>query len=133
MYRCEICGKAADIHHIVYRSEGGLNFPVNYKYLCPEHHRGKYGPHRDKTTDLKYKLEMQGHLERILEKPYYKSSQLMSYLGLNNGSVKRLIKDLKCYKEGYKSTEIIFKLMGNKRYDEAMYMEYEDLVMALSL
>ncbi len=33
-YYCEICGDYADVHHIVHRSEGGLDFKLNYKYLC---------------------------------------------------------------------------------------------------
>ena len=47
-YYCEICGDYADVHHIVHRSEGGLDFKLNYKYLCKKHHRSKLGPHRDK-------------------------------------------------------------------------------------
>ena len=56
-YYCEICGDYADVHHIVHRSEGGLDFKLNYKYLCKKHHRSKIGPHRDKVVDLNYKLE----------------------------------------------------------------------------
>ena len=62
MLLCEICNAPADIHHIVHRSEGGLDIKLNYKYLCPQHHRGKSGPHHSKEVDLKYKLELQNKL-----------------------------------------------------------------------
>ena len=39
-------------HHIVYRSQGGLDFEMNYKYLDSNSHRGINGPHRNKETDL---------------------------------------------------------------------------------
>lgn len=43
---CEVpgCGKPGQRHHIVFRSQGGLDIPVNYKYLCPEHHTGNESP-----------------------------------------------------------------------------------------
>ena len=53
---CEICGKEpAERHHIVFKSQGGLDIDVNFIYLCPEHHRGPEGPHMCKKTDLMYK------------------------------------------------------------------------------
>ena len=61
MFFCEICNKPADIHHIVHRSEGGLDIEINYKYLCNEHHRGKNGPHHSIEIDLKYKLDIIGY------------------------------------------------------------------------
>ena len=64
-YYCEICGDYADVHHIVHRSEGGLDFKLNYKYLCKKHHRSKLGPHRDKVVDLNYKLEMQNEDKKV--------------------------------------------------------------------
>lgn len=124
-YFCEICGKKADIHHIVHKCDGGLDFTLNYKYLCPQHHRGKSGPHRDKFVDLNYKLEMQNKLRALFTKRYYSLDNLSSLLNINKNTLKRITKKLKLYKEGYLSEDIIFELMGCKIYSE----EYiEDLL-----
>lgn len=124
-YCCNICKKDADIHHIVHRSEGGLDFELNYKYLCPYHHRGKKGPHKDKFVDLKYKLEMQQKLELILTKDYYTLDEIHTLLHIKKNQLKKLSKNLKLYKEGYLKKDIIFELMGRKIYSE----EYiEDLL-----
>lgn len=124
-YFCEICRKEGDIHHIVHRSEGGLDFELNYKYLCPNHHRGKNGPHKDKFVDLKYKLEMQIILESTLKKEFYSLNEVYELIHIKKNQLKRLSKNLKLYKEGYLSKDIIFELMGRKKYSK----EYiEDLL-----
>ena len=117
---CEICGAPADVHHIVHRSEGGLDIDLNYKYLCPKHHRGKKGPHHCKEVDIRYKIELQEKLFYILRKEYYSSKSLCSLLGIPKNTLKRMKKDLKLYKEGYKKTDIILKIMGGKFYSEEM-------------
>ena len=104
MYNCEICGNKADIHHIVHRSEGGFDIELNYKYLCAYHHRGKNGPHQNQFVDLQYKIEMQSKLYNILTKEYYSPKEISQILGIHNNSLKRLLKNLKRYKEGYKKT-----------------------------
>lgn len=125
-YSCEICQKEGDVHHIVHRSEGGLDFELNYKYLCPNHHRGKNGPHKDKFTDLKYKLEMQTKLELTLKKEFYSLKEIYELLHIKKNQLKRISKNLRLYKEGYLSKDIIFELMGRKKYSK----EYiEDLIL----
>ena len=93
-YYCEICGDYADVHHIVHRSEGGLDFKLNYKYLCKKHHRSKIGPHRDKVVDLNYKLEMQNNLRELFIKSFYTGNDIKIMLGLTPGSLKKLTKVL---------------------------------------
>ena len=93
MLRCQICGKPAERHHIVYKSQGGVDFPLNFKYLCPEHHRGEYGPHKNRKLDLKYKLEMQHKLEKLLYKKFYTLDELITLLQINKGMLKKLLKD----------------------------------------
>ena len=134
MFYCEICGKKADIHHIIHRSQGGLDFPLNYKYLCQEHHRGKNGPHKCPEIDLKYKLELQSKLLTLLHKKYYTSQELYSLLNITNNSLKRLTKKMKLYKEGYLKDDIIFCLMGNYFYTYEMLedLKLEHLVLKLS-
>lgn len=126
MEKCEVCGREADIHHIIHRSEGGLDFSLNYKYLCSSHHRGKNSPHSNSKIDIEYKLDLQDKLEKILWKEYYTIDELIILLDLNKSKAKKFIKQLKHYKEGYKSSEVIFCIMGRKRYTEDMLDEYED-------
>lgn len=118
MFFCEICNKKADIHHIIHRSEGGLDIEINYKYLCEKHHRGKDGPHRSLETDIKYKIELQNKLYTLLPKEYYSYKELGRILDLSVNSLKKITKNVKLYKEGYKTDHIILKLMGNKLYSQ---------------
>lgn len=117
---CEICNAPADIHHIIHRSEGGLDIQLNYKYLCPYHHRGKYGPHHCKEVDLRYKLNLQNKLFDVLKKDYYSFKELALQLNIPKNTLKRITKNLKLYKEGYKKSDVIFKIMGEKLYSEEM-------------
>jgi hypothetical protein len=128
LLRCEICGKQADKHHIVYRSQGGVDFPINFRYLCSEHHRGKNGPHKNRRLDLEYKIEMQRNLEELLFKDYYTMDELSFLLEINRGMLKKLLKDYRLYKEGYKKSDIIHRLMGKKVYTEDMLEEYYDFI-----
>ncbi len=125
MYFCEICNEKADIHHIIHRSEGGFDIEINYKYLCPKHHRGKNGPHRSLETDIKYKIELQDKLYNILNKEYYTSKELGSILNIPLNTLKRITKNIKLYKEGYKKDDIILTLMGNKLYSEETLEDLE--------
>lgn len=120
MSLCEICNSEADIHHIVHRSEGGFDIELNYKYLCPSHHRGKYGPHQSKEVDLRYKLDLQNKLYDMLKKDYYSFKELALELNIPKNTLKRITKNLKLYKEGYKKSELIFKIMGENFYSEEM-------------
>lgn len=135
MYICEVCGSLGDIHHIVHKSEGGYDFELNYKYLCDIHHRGLHGPHVDKKIDILYKLELQNKLYRLLPKEYYTTKELLKILNLSPNALKRLVKNLKNYKEGYSKEAIILKLMGGIKYTEDMIrqLELEDLFKKISI
>ena len=118
MFFCEICNEKADIHHIVHRSEGGLDIELNYKYLCEKHHRGKNGPHHSIETDIKYKLELQNKLYSLLPKEYYTFKELVQILELSINALKRITKNIKLSKEGYKKDYIIIHIMGGTLYSE---------------
>ncbi|MDT8718741.1 HNH endonuclease [Clostridium sp. 19966] len=128
MLRCEICGRSADKHHIIHRCEGGINHQINIKYLCEEHHRGSKGPHKSIEIDLKYKLELQYKLMKIFNKDFYNMDKICEKLDIKLAVVKRLMKDFKLYKQGYKSQDIIFAFMGKKLYSEDMLEYYCDFV-----
>lgn len=120
MFYCEVCNEKADIHHIIHRSEGGFDIDINYKYLCPEHHRGKNGPHHSMETDIKYKLELQNKLYSLLPKSFYSLKELSVILNVSQSALKRITKNIRLYKEGYKKNDIILTLMGGKLYSEEM-------------
>lgn len=126
MAKCEVCGRKAEIHHIVNRCQGGIDFSLNYKYLCSEHHRGGNGPHKNWRVDMHYKMEMQRYLCEILYKEYYTLEEIGEVLYINKNRAKKLMKSCKLHKEGYKKEDIILKLMGNKKYDSYMLEKYDD-------
>ena len=123
MLKCEICGKLADKHHIVYKSKGGIEFPLNIRYLCSEHHRGTNGPHKNRKLDLEYKLDMQRKLQEVLIKEVYPIEELVPLLNINKGMIKRLLKEYNLDDKGFRKSDIIFRLMGRKKYDEKMLLE----------
>jgi biotin operon repressor len=128
LYKCEVCGRAADKHHIVHRSQGGIDFSLNIKHLCDEHHRGKTGPHKNRTTDLQYKLELQYNLRSLLTKEYYRMEELADTLRINSRMIRKLVKGLKTHKEGYRSKDVIYRLMGEKEYNEYMLEEFCEFI-----
>lgn len=103
-------------HHIVYKSQGGLDFELNYKYLTPEQQRGNDGPHLCKKTDLKYKLELQGKLEKLLDKSHYQIDELIVILGLKKQQAKRAFRKLPVYRKGMSREDVIQRLMGGRLY-----------------
>lgn len=103
-------------HHIVFRSQGGLDFELNYKYLTPEQHKGDNGPHLNKKTDLKYKKELQEKLEKILDKNYYSIEELTEILGLRERQAYKAFRKLPFHIEGLKKEDAIKRLMGGRFY-----------------
>lgn len=131
--RCEVCGKEhAEIHHIIHKSEGGIDLEINYKYLCSEHHRGRYGPHKNNKLDLQYKLELLKKLNTLFDKSYYSQIEIQMKLSINKSKAKKFLKGLKMYKEGYKREDIIYNIMGKKNYDDLDFFHFNDFV-ALNL
>lgn len=126
MNKCIVCGAEGERHHIVFKNGGGFDFPLNYIYLCSEHHRGKNGPHKNRIVDIKYKINMQNSLFQILNKEYYTMDDIKNMLYINPRQVKILVKDIPKHKQGYKSKDIIKKLMGGRFYYEFMLDEYYD-------
>ncbi|BAQ14700.1 hypothetical protein CBB2_2590 [Clostridium botulinum] len=114
---CEVCGRLyPEKHHIVSKSQGGLDFFLNFKYLCVEHHKGKKSPHMCKKIDLEYKKELQAKLKNKLIQDYYTENELIKILELNRRQVKKMCRKFLLYKEGYKTEDIIRRLMGGKLY-----------------
>ena len=103
-------------HHIIFKSQGGLDFELNYKRLTPEQHRGSKGPHRCRKTDLRYKRELQRKLEKILTDEFYTVEELIKILGLKERQAYRAFRKIKQHEKGIKREDVIFRLMGNRFY-----------------
>lgn len=100
---------------IIFRSQGGLDFELNYKYLDSESHRGNLGPHKCKETDLMYKKELQEKLENLLTKEYYNIKELIDLLGLKEVQANRAFRKL-LKVNGIDRETVIRRLMGGRLY-----------------
>lgn len=114
---CEVCGSPyIEKHHIVFRSQGGLDYDLNFKYLCAEHHKGNYSPHKNRYVDLCYKRQMQERLFNVFTDNYYCLAEVSELLGC---SLKELEKRFKAKFNpfGHYDRETIVRvLMGGKLY-----------------
>lgn len=122
---CEEClkndiWKSAELHHIILKSKAKYmsNIKINFKYLCPEHHRlGKDSPHMNRQVDLKYKLQLQKDMFSLFEdKEYWTEREIRDKLECTSSEVKKITKKLKLYKEGYDKIQLIHRLMGDMLY-----------------
>lgn len=103
-------------HHIVFRGQGGLDFPDNLIYLTPEEHKGNEGPHENRQRDLQLKRELQARLEEKLPDDYYSADELIKILKLKRGQAEMICRKFAYHPEGYAREEIIRRLMGGKIY-----------------
>lgn len=117
---CEVCGSPyAEKHHIIFRSQAKYleNVPINFKYLCPEHHRGNYSPHMCRKMDKQYKQDYQEKIIKLISyNEFYTEEQIKHKLDISNNDVKRIVKKLNRRKEGYWGNELIIRLLGYKLY-----------------
>lgn len=117
---CEICGTSYNVekHHIVFRSEVKAleNCELNFVYLCPEHHKGTYGPHGSKgaTLNRKLKLEFQNKLEMFWYKPYLNKEDIQEVLGISENALNKLLKTLRAVNQEYVREDVIRACMGGK-------------------
>lgn len=102
-------------HHVIFRSQGGLDFPLNIKRLHWNEHRGEDGPHLNCETDLKYKRELQEKLCKMFTKEYYTIKEIRKMLGIRLGQMK-VFRKLPQYSEGLKREDVIRRLMGGRLY-----------------
>lgn len=117
---CEECGKnITELHHVIYRSQCTYmsNIKVNFKFLCPEHHRGNSSPHMNRDIDLRYKIELQEKLFSMFsEKGYWTEKEIMDKLECSRNEIKKITKKMFISKEGYEVNELVKRLMGNRLY-----------------
>jgi hypothetical protein len=115
---CEVCGcYNAEKHHVVFRSQGGLDFELNYKYLCADHHKGNYSPHKNRYVDLCYKKQMQEKLFNIFVGDEYSVAEAAFLIDCKEKDVAKRLKAAPRTASGnYESETIVRALMGGKLY-----------------
>jgi hypothetical protein len=115
---CEVCGRShPEKHHIVFRSQGGLDYDLNFKYLCAEHHKGNYSPHKNRYVDLTYKGQLQEKLFAIFSDYDYSIAEVSELIGYNGQDIYKLFKIAQPNSRGrYDSETVVRVLMGGKLY-----------------
>lgn len=103
-------------HHVVFRSQGGLDFELNYKYLSLEAHEGSAGPHLNRKVDLIYKKELQDKLENVFTEEIYTIEEIAKLLGRTKKYFEKHFKRVAQEAGAYRREDIIRKLMGGKLY-----------------
>lgn len=118
MKPCEFpgCKKPGQLHHIVFRSQGGLNIPTNYKYLCVDHHTGNDSPHKNKAIDMQYKLEQQEKLFKIFSENSYTIKQIAELIGYDKARIEKRFRKVPSRAGQYEREDIIRALMGGRLY-----------------
>lgn len=118
---CEECGHPySEKHHIIFRKQQKAmeNCPLNFIYLCYEHHRGsKHSPHMVRKVDLKYKVMLQEKLEKeFSDKEIFNEDEIKEILKITPKDVIKLIKPICRTIDGYIVEEIIKQCLGGKMY-----------------
>lgn len=117
---CSECGSnITELHHIIYRSQAKYltNVPINFKYLCPEHHRGNNSPHMKKKKDLQYKQELQAKLNIIFCNQYYTLDEIKNILEISKSEAEKVVNKTPVHKEGFDRMDIIKRCLGGRFYD----------------
>jgi hypothetical protein len=116
---CSECGSnTTELHHIIYKSQAKYlaNIPINFKFLCPDHHRGNGSPHMSKKKDLQYKQELQAKLNIMFRKDYYNINEIKDILEISKSEAEKVVNKVTIFKEGYRKEDIIRRCLGGRMY-----------------
>lgn len=119
MQICEVkgCRCGGQRHHIVFRSQGGLDIPLNYKYLCAEHHNmGNRSPHMSREVDVAYKIELQRKLYKLFCGARYTVREAAELLECQEKALAKRFKAVPNCAGTYEKEDIIRAVMGGKLY-----------------
>ena len=108
-----------EMHHIVFKSQGGLDFPLNFIRLTPIEHRGNGGPHVNKKIDIIYKIHLQNALFELFNEEKYSIEEIAEKLGRPK-AIKYFYKYFRKIPSAagmYSREQIIKRLMGGQFYD----------------
>jgi AraC-like DNA-binding protein len=103
-------------HHIVFRSQRGLDIEDNLIDLSYEQHLGNNSPHMNREIDLKLKIDLQKYYYERFPNEEYSISEIAKILRKSERYIEKHFRKVKNFAGIYKRDEIIKKLMGGKFY-----------------
>lgn len=104
-------------HHIVFRSQGGLDFRLNLIELTQEEHEGNDGPHKNRKVDLALKKGLQDKLFVIFPKEdLFDIEQISDKLGRTPRYFEKYFRRVPRTSGMYAGEDIVRRLMGGKLY-----------------
>lgn len=103
-------------HHIIFKSQGGLDFPLNFKYLSAIDHRGNESPHMNRSIDLKYKEQLERDLRDVLTDKHYSIEEVIQILELKPKQAYKAFKQVSKTSKGMDKEDVIFRLLGSRYY-----------------
>lgn len=104
-------------HHIVFRSQGGLDFDLNLIEMSMEEHEGDRGPHKNREKDLILKRELQRKLFKLFPVAgSYDIETISQKLGRTRRYFEPHFRKVPNTAGLYKSEDIIRHLMGGQLY-----------------
>lgn len=114
-----MCGCPGQRHHIVFRSQGGMNIELNYAYLCAAHHTGRADSvHKSRAFDLLLKIRMQRKLEELFCDPEYGVCKISKLIGYDRRRLACRMKAVPKHAGKYRREDIIRFFMGGRLYDD---------------
>lgn len=119
MKPCEYpgCSSMGQQHHIVFRSQGGMNIDINYAYLCPAHHTGtKAAVHNNREFDLRLKRNMQEELFRKFTDDEYTIEKISKIIGYDKRRLDKRFRKVRQRAGTFQKEDIIRELMGGRLY-----------------
>lgn len=104
-------------HHIVFRSQGGLDYELNLIYLSYEDHEGDNGPHKNRAVDLMYKIDLQTKLQKSFQPDeLYSEKQIAEKLGRSERYWRKHLKKIPRTAVYIRGEDLVRFLMGGKLY-----------------
>ena len=103
-------------HHIVFRSQGGLDTRDNLIKLTYEQHERNGSPHQSREADLVLKKQLQDYYHDRFDEDEYSIGEIAQILGKSEQYIQKHFRKVKNFAGTYKREDIIRKLMGGKLY-----------------
>lgn len=108
-------------HHVVFRSQGGVDHYYSKIKIPMGFHESDRGPHKNRETDLALKREMQKELfDAFSEADTYDIDSILLILQPENersgAKLRRQLEKTKNIAGEYKAEDIVRTLMGRKLY-----------------
>ena len=104
-------------HHIVFKSQGGLDFSLNLIRLTQEGHEGDKGPHRDRGRDLELKRALQAQLTGLFpEGEFFTVGEVAEKLGRTERYFAPHFKRVPTAGRKHLRREVVKRLMGGRFY-----------------